>query len=46
VGTAPGGTLALSPFNAGAADRTLRHEHDWQPIAATLRDGLIAAVAR
>jgi hypothetical protein len=36
-GQRPGGTLALSPFNAGAADRALRHEHDWQPIAATLR---------
>ena len=23
-----------------------RHEHDWRPIAATLRDGLLAAVAR
>ena len=39
-------TVALSPYNAGAADRALRREHDWQPIAATLRDGLMAAVAR
>ena len=38
-------TLALSPFNAAAADRALRREHDWQPIAASLRDGLLAAIA-
>jgi hypothetical protein len=45
-GQRPGGTLALLPFNAGAADRALGYEHDWRPIAATLRGGLIAAVAR
>jgi hypothetical protein len=39
-------TLALSPYNAAAADRALDREHDWQPIAATLRDGLMAAIAR
>jgi hypothetical protein len=43
-GTA-GGTLALSPFYAAAANRALGREHDWQPIAATLRDGLLAAIA-
>jgi hypothetical protein len=39
-------TLALSPFYAAAADRALGREHDWQPIAATLRDGLMAAITR
>ena len=39
-------TLALSPYNAAAANRALRREHDWQPVAATLRDGLLAAIAR
>ena len=39
-------TLALSPYNAAAADRALRCEHDWQPIAVTLRDGLMATIAR
>jgi hypothetical protein len=39
-------TLALSAYNAAAGDRLLGRERDWQPIAATLRDGLIAAVAR
>jgi hypothetical protein len=39
-------TLALSPVYAAAVDRTLGREHDWQPIATTLRDGLMAAVAR
>ena len=39
-------TLALSPHNAAAADRALGRDHDWQPIATTLRDGLMAAVAR
>jgi hypothetical protein len=41
-----GGTLALSPHNAAAVDRALGREHDWQPIAATLRDGLLEAVTR
>jgi hypothetical protein len=39
-------TLALSPYNAAAADRARRREHDWQPIAATLRDGVMATVTR
>ena len=39
-------TLALSPHNAAAADRALGRDHDWQPIATTLRDGLMAAVTR
>jgi hypothetical protein len=39
-------TLALSPYSAAAADRALRREHDWQPIAATLRDGLTATITR
>lgn len=39
-------TLALSAYNAAAADRLLGREQDWQPIAASLRDGLIAAVTR
>jgi hypothetical protein len=39
-------TLALSPHNAPAIDRAAAHEHDWQPIDATLRDGLMAAIAR
>jgi hypothetical protein len=39
-------TLALSPYNAAAASRALPREPDWQPIAATWRDGLIAAVTR
>jgi hypothetical protein len=39
-------TLALSPFYAAAADRALRREPDWQPIAATLRDGLMATITR
>ncbi len=37
-------TLALSPHNAAAADRILGREHDWEPIAASLRDGLMVAV--
>ena len=41
-----GATLALSAFYAGLADRRAGREHDWRPIAATLRDGLLAAVAR
>ena len=40
------GALALSPYHAAAADRALRREHDWQPIAATFRDGLLAAITR
>jgi hypothetical protein len=32
--------------NAAAADRALDREHDWRPIAATLRDGLMAAITR
>jgi hypothetical protein len=40
------GPLALSPYYAATADRALRREHDWQPIAATLRDGLMAAIER
>ena len=39
------GTLALAPYVAAAADRRGRG-HEWRPIAATLRDGLMAAVAR
>jgi hypothetical protein len=39
-------TLALSPYSAAAANRALGREHDWQPVATTLRDGLMAAVAR
>jgi hypothetical protein len=39
-------TLALSPFYAAAADRALGREHDWRPAAATLRDGLMAAITR
>jgi hypothetical protein len=39
------GPLALSPVYAAAVDRTLRREHDWQPLAVTLRDGLLAAAA-
>ena len=39
-------TLVLSPHNAAAADRALGRDHDWQPIATTLRDGLMAAVTR
>lgn len=42
----PAGMLALSPFYAAAADRARGREHDWQPIAATLRDGLMAAITR
>ena len=45
-GRDPGGTLVLSTFYAAAADRALGREHDWQPIAATLRDGLMQAIAR
>jgi hypothetical protein len=41
----PAGTLALTPFYAAAVDRALAREHDWRPIAVTLRDGLLAAVA-
>jgi hypothetical protein len=41
-----GGTLALSAFHAAVADRALGRQHGWQPIAGTLRDGLLAAVAR
>lgn len=40
------GTLALSPLHAAAADRALQREHDWQPITTSLRDGLMAHVAR
>ena len=39
-------TLALSPYNAAAANRSLRREYDWQPIAATLRDGLMATITQ
>ena len=39
-------TLALSPYNAAAVNRALGREHDWQPIAATLRDGLMATITR
>jgi hypothetical protein len=42
----PAGVLALSSFHAAAADRVLGREHDWEPIAATLRDGLMAAITR
>jgi hypothetical protein len=45
-GRSGAGTLALSPYNAAAADRALRREHDWQPIAATWRDGLMAAITQ
>lgn len=45
-GRNPAGMLALSPFYAAAADRARGREHDWQPIAATLRDGLMAAITR
>jgi len=41
-----GETVGLTPFSAAATDRAHGHEHDWRPIAATLRDGLLAAVAR
>jgi hypothetical protein len=37
-------TLALTPYNAAAADRAAGREHDWQPIPATLRAGLLAAL--
>lgn len=40
------GTLALSAFHAAVADRALGRDHGWQPITTTLRDGLLAAVAR
>jgi hypothetical protein len=36
------GPLALSPFYAA----TIARDHHWQPIAATFRDGLMAAVTR
>jgi hypothetical protein len=39
-------TLALSPHNTAAVDQALRRDHDWQPISATLRDGLMAAITR
>jgi hypothetical protein len=39
-------TLALSGYNAAAADRVVRKENDWQPIAATLRDGLMVTITR
>jgi hypothetical protein len=39
------GPLALSPFYAAVVDRALGRAHDWRPIAATLRDGLLAAVS-
>jgi hypothetical protein len=39
-------TIALTPFRAAAADRATGREHDWAPIATSLRDGLMAAVAR
>jgi hypothetical protein len=45
-GRRPGEMLALSAYHAAAADRALGREHDWQPIAATLRDGLMAAITR
>jgi hypothetical protein len=41
-----GAVLALSPHNAAAARRAVGRDLDWQPVAATLRDGLTAAVAR
>jgi len=41
-----GGALALSAFSAALADRALRREHGWRPIDATLRKGLLGAVAR
>jgi hypothetical protein len=50
VARRPGGAgscvVALSPYNAAAADRALGREHGWTEIAATWRDGLLAAVAR
>ena len=41
-----GAVLALSPHNAAAAVRAVGRDLEWQPIAATLRGGLLAAVAR
>jgi hypothetical protein len=41
-----GMTLALSPHNMATVDRILRRDHNWQPIARTLRDGLMAAITR
>ena len=40
------GALGLSGFHALAADRALGRALGWQPIATTLRDGLLAAVSR
>ena len=40
------GLLALSPCNAAAADRAVGRAHGWHPIAATLRDGLMATITR
>jgi hypothetical protein len=39
------GPLALSPIHSAAVDRALGREHDWQPIAATLRDGLVKVLS-
>jgi hypothetical protein len=41
-----GAVLALAPHNAAAAGRAVGRELDWRPIDATLRGGLLAAVAR
>jgi hypothetical protein len=38
--------LALSPYSAATVGRALAREPEWQPLAATWRDGLLAAVAR
>ena len=40
------GAVALSGYHALAADRALGRAPGWRPIAATLRDGLLAAVSR
>ena len=45
-GGGDGGVVAMSPYNAAAADRALGREHVWSELSSTWRDGLLAAVAR
>jgi hypothetical protein len=45
-GRGGGGVVAMSPYNAVAADRALGREHVWSVLSSTWRDGLLAAVAR
>ncbi len=40
------GVVARSAFAAAALDREHGRGHDWRPLEVTLRDGLLAAVAR